>query len=89
VAVLLALSVLPSGGFTKATQCVLLPRSPHWSSAAEVHVMLAPAAVRIRDDIAGLKRIIAVPLWRRTPYDRSTDNYRPIAPALKGATGNE
>jgi hypothetical protein len=40
-----------------------------FNAAADVYAVLAPVTVRIRDDIAGLKRIIAAPT--KTEGDRS------------------
>jgi hypothetical protein len=60
-ALMLALDGLPVGAFTEATQRDLLRRCTHWPSAAEVYAVVAPAAARIWDDIAGLQRIIAAP----------------------------
>jgi hypothetical protein len=60
--VLLALSVVPFGAFTEVSQRDVLRRCTHWPAAAEVYAVVAPDAGRIRDDIAGLKRILAAPL---------------------------
>jgi hypothetical protein len=58
---LLALSGVPFGAFTAATQRDLLGRCTDRPSAADVYAVLAPVAVRIRYGIAGLKRVIAAP----------------------------
>jgi hypothetical protein len=52
---------LPSGAFTAATQRDLLRRGTHWPAAAEVYAVVAPAAGRIWEDVAGLQRVIAAP----------------------------
>jgi hypothetical protein len=49
------------GAFTEATQRDLLHHCTHWP-AAEVYAVLAPAAARIIEDVAGLKRIVAAPV---------------------------
>jgi hypothetical protein len=56
---LLALDGLPIGAFTETTQRDLLRRCTHWPAAAEVYAVVSPDAWRIREEIAGLQRIIA------------------------------
>jgi hypothetical protein len=61
-ALMLALDGLPVGAFTEATQRDLLRSCTHWPAAAEVYAVVSPAAGRIWEDIAGLRRIIAAPI---------------------------
>lgn len=58
-ALMLALAGVPAGAFTEATQRDLLRSCTHWPSAAEVYAVVSEAAYRIRENIAGLQRIIA------------------------------
>jgi hypothetical protein len=69
-ALMLALDGVPVGAFTDATQRDLLRSCTHWPAAAEVYAVVSPAAGRIWEDIAGLRRIIAAPI--KMEGDRST-----------------
>ena len=60
-ALLIAVGHLEVGAFGPQTQREVLTRCHFWPTPAHVYDIVAPAAVRIRRDMAGLRRALAAP----------------------------